>query len=325
MKWQRVIGTLAALAIASWILWGFWQAYRPQPILLQGQIEAREYNVGSKVPGRVATVAVRRGDLVEAGQPVFSINSPELEARLEQARGARQSASALEQAADSGAREQEKNAAFDVWQTAKAAEDLAEKTYQRLQNLFDDGVVSRQRRDEAWAAYQAAQFTASAAWETYSLADEGARQETREAAAGQTRAASGLVAEAEALQDDLVARSPVAGEVSNVFLQVGELAPQGFPVVTVLDIQEAWAVFQVREDFLSRFAKDSQHQVRIPALGEDAWPFEVAYVSPMGEFATWRATSAGQGYDLKTFEVEIRPLRPIPGLRVGMTALIQIE
>ena len=312
-------------AVLAWIAWEFWQAYQPQPVLLQGQIEAEEYNIASKIPGRIATVEVRRGDEVRVGQQVFTINSPELEARLEQARGASQSAQALEQATEQGAREQEIEAAYDQWQTARAAEELASKTYQRLQNLYDDGVVAEQRRDEALAAFQAAQYTARAAFELYSLAQEGARDETRDAAAGQVRAASGLVSEAEALKQDLVIESPFNGEVSNVFLHPGELAPQGFPVLTVVDITRPWAVFQVREDRLHLLSKGSRIDVRIPALGDLKHGFEVSHISVMGDVATWRATSAGDGYDLKTFEVEARPLEPIENLRVGMTALLEID
>jgi HlyD family secretion protein len=322
---KKTILVIAVVLVTSWIGWAFWNAYQPQKLVLQGQIEAQEYSVASKIPGRVETVLVRRGDSVEVGQLVFTIDSPELEAKLEQARGTEQVADALETAAGRGARDQEKKAAYDQWQTARAAEELASKTYQRLQNLFDEGVASEQRRDEAYAAHQASQYTAKAAYELYSLAEEGTRDETRDAAAGQVRAASGLVAEAEALQDDLRIKSAFRGEVSNVFLHPGELAPQGFPVVTVIDTSQSWAVFQVREDLLKRVPKGAEIKVSIPALGEEPFSFVVKHISVMGDFATWRATNSTQGYDLKTFEVEARPTSPIDGLRVGMTVLLSFD
>jgi HlyD family secretion protein len=325
MNIKRVALLIVVVAAVGWIAWAFWHAYQPGKMVLQGQIEAQQYSVASKIPGRISEVLVRRGDQIEVGQLVFTIDSPELEAKLEQARGTEQVAGAVETAADRGAREQEKLAAYDQWQTAKAAEDLASKTYERLQNLFDEGVASEQRRDEAFAAYQATQYTAQAAYQLYSLAEEGTRDETRDAAAGQVRAASGLVAEAEALKNDLRIESAFRGEVSNVFLHPGELAPQGFPVVTVIDISQAWAVFQVREDLLQRVPKGSEINVLIPSLGDQSFVFEVHHVSVMGDFATWRATSSTQGYDLRTFEVEARPSSPIEGLRAGMTVLLEFD
>ncbi len=322
---KKIILVIAVVLVAGWIAWAFWNAYQPQKLVLQGQIEAQEYSVASKIPGRVATVLVRRGDSVEVGQLVFTIDSPELDAKLEQARGTKQVAGAMETAADRGARDQEKKAAYDQWQTARAAEELASKTYQRLQNLFDEGVASEQRRDEAYAAHQASQYTAKAAYELFSLAEEGTRDETRDAAAGQVRAASGLVAEAEALQGDLRIKSAFRGEVSNVFLHPGELAPQGFPVVTVIDTAQSWAVFQVREDLLKRVPKGAEIEVSIPALGEEPFSFVVKHISVMGDFATWRATNSTQGYDLKTFEVEARPTSPVDGLRAGMTVLLSFD
>jgi HlyD family secretion protein len=325
MKLASAAVSLAGLLIISFVVWAFWKAYQPQPEVLHGQIEAREYSVASKIPGRIASVKVAKGDAVEVGQLVFTIASPVLDAKLEQAMGAQQSAGAVELAADKGAREQELSVAYDNWQTIKAAEALALKTYQRIQNLFDDGVVPEQKRDEAFAAYEAARYTSKAAYELYTLTKEGTREETQDAAAGQTRVATALVAEVQALRSDAEIHSSFKGEVSNVFLHPGEIAPPGFPVVTVVDMSEIWAVFQLREDLLKDFTKGTEISVLIPALGDDAYAFSIAHISVMGEFATWRATSAVTGYDMKTFEVEARSLEPIDDLRVGMTVLLKLE
>ncbi len=315
--------TIIGLVLIAWLGWSFWDAYRPKPLVLQGQIEAMEYTVSSKVPGRIAEVLVRKGDPIEVGQLIFSIDSPELEAKLAQAEGGKQAASAIARAADKGARAQEIEAARDQWQTAKAAEELSAKTLERMENLLADGVIPQQRRDEVYAAHEAAKYTTQAAYQIYSMAQEGARPETKEAAKGQEQMASGVVAEVEAIKGDTAIHSRWSGEVSTVFLHTGELAPQGFPVVTIVDIEEAWAVFQVREDYLKDISKGAEIKVRIPALGEEFYTFKISHISVMGDFATWRATSATAGYDLKTFEVEARPLTAIKGLRVGMTTLLE--
>ena len=324
MNNSRGLLMIIGLVLLVWLSWSFWDAYRPRPIILQGQIEASEYSVSSKLPGRIAEVLVRKGDRVEAGQLIFTIDSPEIEAKLAQAKGGRRAAAAIVEAADKGAREQQIEAARDQWQTAKAAQELADKTLQRMENLLAEGVIPQQRRDEVYAAHEASKYTTQAAYALYTMAQEGARPETKEAARGQEQAASGVVAEVEAMELDTAIHSAWSGEVATVFLHTGELAPQGFPVVTIVDIAEAWAVFSVREDYLKHVGQGSEVELRIPALGEGRYSFKVSHISVMGDFATWRASNATQGYDLKTFEVEARPVQPIVGLRVGMTILLEL-
>ena len=312
-----------AVILVAWLVWSFWNAYKPKPLVLQGQIEAREYSVSSKVPGRIAEVLVEAGDVVEAGQLIFRLDSEILDAKVAQAKGSEQAASAAAEAADTGAREQEIEVVRNNWQTTLAAAELAEATLQRMENLLAEGVVSVQRRDEAFAANEAAQHTREAAYEIYSLAKEGARVETKEAAKGVEQTASAVLTEVEIFRREADIHSHWSGEVSTVFLHAGEITPPGFPVVTIVDIEDAFAVFQVREDNLKDFSKGTEISVKIPALSDELYPFEISHISVMGDFATWRATNATAGYDLKTFEVEARPLKPIQNLRVGMTTLLE--
>lgn len=228
---------------------------------------------------------------------------------MEQAIAGQKAAGALAQEAENGAREQQIQAAKDQWLTAKAAADLAEKTYLRVNNLYNDGVVSEQKRDEAQTQWQAAKYTESAALQMYELAKEGAREETKQAAFEKARMAAGAVAEVEAYAADTKIQSWFDGEVSQVLMHSGELAPQGFPVVTVVDTQDTWAVFNVREDLLKHFTQGVQFTAYLPALDKSI-EFKVTHVAVMGDFATWRSTDATQGFDLRTFEVEARPVTP---------------
>ncbi|GGB03572.1 HlyD family secretion protein [Agarivorans gilvus] len=326
MRKSSAILPLVPLAIiVAWVGYSFWQAYQPKPQLLQGQIEAQQYNISSKVAGRIDQVLVKKGQQVEPGQLIFTITSPELEAKLEQAKAGQQAASAMAEQAENGARSQEVAAAKDQWQKAQAAAQLAEKTYQRVNNLYQDGVVAEQQRDEAYTQWQAARYTENAASQMYQLAQEGARDETKKAAQEQVRAAAGVVAEVEAFTSDTEVTSWHAGEVSQLLLQSGELAPTGFPVVSIIDMQDAWLVLHVREDQLSQFQKGHQFMARLPALDNQSFKFEVSHVSVMGDFATWRATDSRTGFDLRTFEIEARPLQQIEQLRVGMSAIIELE
>lgn len=323
-KISKALPIIPLLIIVVWVGVSFWQAYEPQQHMLQGQIEAQQYTISSKVPGRIDEVFVQKGDEVVQGQKIFTLVSPELNAKLEQAKANQQAASAMADDAKKGARQQEVEATKDEWQKALTAEKLAEKTYIRVNNLYTDGVVSEQRRDEAYTQWQAAKYTTNAAKNMYQLTQEGTRKNTIKAAYEKERQAAGKVAEVQAYSDDTVVEARHHGEVSQVLLQSGELAPQGFPVVSIIDMQDAWVVLHVREDLLSKFKKGSEFTAKLPALDNQSFTFKVSFVSAMGDFATWRATNSKKGFDLRTFEIEARPTKPIENLRVGMSVIIDL-
>ncbi|WP_299692631.1 efflux RND transporter periplasmic adaptor subunit [uncultured Vibrio sp.] len=314
---------LIGIGVTGWIGYSFYQAYQPQPIRIQGQIDAQQYSISSKVPGRIDQIFVRKGDSVEKGELIFSLLSPEIDAKLEQAKAGEKAAGALAQEAEKGARTQQIHAAKDQWLKAKAAADLMDKTYQRVNNLYNDGVVAEQKRDEAKTQWQAAKYTESAAFQMYQMAQEGVRDETKVAAAQKALMAAGAVAEVEAYAKDTQIHSWFTGEVAQVMLSSGELAPQGFPVVTVIDTDDAWAVLNVREDQLKHFNKGSQFEAYLPALGKSL-TFQVTHIAVMGDFATWRSTDAAQGFDLRTFEVEARPIDTNETLRMGMSLVVEL-
>ena len=313
---------LFAAVGVGWLCYNFWLAYQPVSPVIQGQIEAQQYSISSKVPGRIDQIFVKKGDSVQKNQLVFTIYSPEIEAKLAQAKAGEDAAKAMSEQAQKGARDQEIAIARDKWQQAKAATELLEKTSKRIENLFTGGVVAEQKMDETTTKLKAARLTENAAHQLYQMAKEGAREGTKKAAAGKARMAAGAVAEVEAYAADTRIKSWHDGEVSQILLQSGELAPQGFPVVTILDMADSWAVFHIREDMLSHFNKDREFHVHIPALGDSRYLFKVDYVAVMGDFATWRATNSSKGFDMRTFEIEARPLQPIDNLRVGMSVII---
>ncbi|KOO13133.1 hypothetical protein AKJ18_20415 [Vibrio xuii] len=321
---KTLLLTAAAFGVASWVGYSFYQAYQPQSIRLQGQIESQQYSISSKVPGRIDQVLVRKGEMIKQGDLVFTIHSPEIEAKLEQAKAGEKAAGALAMEANKGARSQQIQAAKDQWLKAKAAAQLMEKTYLRVNNLYNEGVIAEQKRDEAKTQWEAAKYTESAALQMYRMTEEGARSETKLAAAEKARMAAGAVAEVEAYAQDTTIKSWFNGEVSQVLLQSGELAPQGFPVVTVIDTQDSWAMLNVREDQLKFFEKDQTFDAYLPALDKTI-EFKVSHVAVMGDFATWRSTDASQGFDLRTFEVEARPTEPQSGLRMGMSLAVEIN
>ena len=321
MTLNKILASVAFITLLAFLGYGLTKAYTPKAEHIQGQIEAQEYHISSKVPGRIEDVLVSRGDNVTKGDLLYIINSPELNAKLMQAEGGRDAAQAQLKAADLGARSQEIRAAKEQWRKANAAMKLMKTTYNRVNNLFNEGVLARQKRDETFTQYQAAKYTEQAALAMYQMAKEGARSETKAAAAGQARMAEGAVNEVSAILEDSQMRSPKTAQVTDVLLRSGELVPSGFPVVSLIDMDDAWAIFQIREDELKHFSIGNKIKVSIPAL-DGEYTFKVSYIAAMGDFAIWRATESGRDFDMKTFTVELRPLEPIKNLRAGMSVII---
>lgn len=315
----RRLAAIATVAVIALLGWGLYLAFRPVADPVQGQIEAQETNVSSKVPGRVGTVHVRLGQAVARGDLLFELDSPEVRAKVAQAEAARDAARAASQKVQAGARPQEIVAARANWERAEAGARLARVTYQRIAAMYAEGVVARQKRDDAEAQARSATEQATAARAQYDMARQGARPEDKLAAEAQVRQVAGVLAETGAALDETRITAPTAGEVTKLAIQPGELAPQGFPVLTLVDLSDIWAVVAVREDEFKPFAKDTLHQASIPALKVKA-QFKVSTVSALPAFATWRAARPG-GTDLQTFEVRLRPTAPVPGLRPGMTVV----
>lgn len=320
---QSFIVSALIIGLGSWLGYSFWESHQPKPVILQGQIEAQQYGVSSKIAGRLDKVLVQKGDLLKKGDLVFTINSPEIEAKLAQAKAGKSAAMALLDKAESGARIQQIQAAKDQWLQAKVQVNILEKTYKRINTLFKEGVSPEQSRDEVFAKLQAARHAQNAALQMYTMAQEGARNEDKLAALGQERRASGVVQEVEVYKADTRISAPHDGEVTQILLRSGELAPQGFPVVSILDLEDAWALFHVREDQLHLFQKGNEFTAKIPALNGE-FLFKVTYLSVLGDFATWRTTNSETGFDMRTFEVEARPVKQVAGLRAGMSVLIEL-
>lgn len=262
------------------------------------------------------------GDTVQTGETLVTLSSPEIDAKMDQAQAAQRAAAAQSDKADAGAREEEIRQAHTMWLRAVAAADLADITFGRVNRLYRDGVVPEQRRDEAEANRKASREAANAARAVYDMASTGARSEDRRAAAALESQAAGAVTEVQAYLNETSLQAPHDGEVSVVVAEVGELVAPGYPIVTVVDLSDIWVSFNVREDRLSAVRMGTRMTATVPALGGEAVELEVYFISPQGDFATWRATSASGEFDLKTFEVRARPARPTAGLRPGMTVVV---
>ena len=314
-----IVGFAAVVAIVAII--GFFAIDR-DPEIIQGQVEVSEYRVSSKVPGRILELRVKEGDFVHAGDTLAILDAPEVRAKMTQARGAEDGAAALEQMAKAGARKEQIQGAYQLLQQAKAGLEIAEKSYNRVQRLYDEGVMSAQKRDGALANYKALQAQVKAAQSQYEMAVNGARQEEKLAAAAQVNRAKGAVEEVTAYIGETVQTAQMDGEVSSVYPKVGELVGTGSPIMTISLMDDMWGTFNVREDQLEDMQVGKEFTAFVPAFNKDI-RMKVYHLKDEGSYAVWKATKANGQYDLKTFEVKARPLDKIEGLRPGMSLVVK--
>ena len=314
-----IIGFIAVVAIVALI--GFFTLDRTTDEI-QGEVEVSEYRVSSKVPGRILELRVQEGDFVHVGDTLAILDAPEVEAKKTQAQSAEDAASAMSEMAQRGARKQQVQAAYQLWQQAKAAADVTKKSYERVQRLFDEGVLTAQKRDEVFAQYKASEAQEKAAKSQYDMAVEGARAEEKAAAAAQVRRARGAVAEVNSYIHETVQVATVEGEVSDVYPKEGELVGTGSPIMSIAMMNDMWGNFNVREDQLNGMTVGTVLTAFSPAFKKEL-KMKVYFVKDQGSYAVWKATKANGQYDLKTFEVKARPVEKFEGLRPGMSLIIK--
>ena len=290
--------------------------------VIQGQVEVTEYRVSSKVPGRILELCVKEGDYVKKGDTLAIIDAPEVRAKMQQAQSAEDAATAMDLMARNGARREQIATAFQMLQQAKAGAEIAEKSYKRVQRLYDEGVMSEQKRDEAFAQYKAMEAQVKAAQSQYTMAVNGARQEEKMAAQAQVNRAKGAVQEVNSYIYETIQTAQKEGEVSEIFPKLGELVGTGSPIMNISVLDEMWGTFNIREDQLNGIKTGDVLKVYLPAFNKEI-EMAVYAIKDQGSYAVWKATKANGQYDLKTFEVKARPTQKIEGLRPGMSLVLK--
>lgn len=331
-KIKKLILALVILVILGFIAYGLYKSNQHSTsdvVTLQGQMQMQQTSIAAKVPGRIAQILVQEGDTVTVGQQLIEMDSPEINAKIKQARAGKQMAQSQLDKAENGARPQEIAQAKAAWQANKAASDLAENTYQRVDRLYKEGLMARQKRDEAYAQYLATEDKTEAARLQYDLALEGARSEDKSAATAQVAQVDAKLEEALVAKEEANLKSPITGVVDNVIVNAGEVIGQGVPLLTLVDTNEQWAVLNVTETHLNQFAIGQQFTATIPALSSSESPytkqFTVYATSTLSDFATWRPTNNDDGFDVRTFEIKARPTTPDPRVRSGMSLVVRID
>lgn len=290
--------------------------------IIQGEVDVTDFRVSSKLPSRVVELRVKEGDYVHVGDTLAILQVPEISAQEQVAKATEGATQAMSSLIDEGSRKEAIQGAYQVMQQAIAAAEIAQKSYTRMQNLYDEGVMSAQKRDEALAAYKAAQAQVRATREQYKMALDGSRRQEKEAAAKNAQAAKSSVDVVKSLLKETVQISPVEGEVSDVYPEVGELVGSGSPIMSINVMSDLWGTFNVREDQLKGMKVGDTFTAFVPAFNKNV-KMKVYYMKDEGSYAVWKATKANGDYDLKTFEVKARPVQKFEGLRPGMSLVIK--
>ena len=294
------------------------------PSLITGLVDALEIDVASKVPGRIKEMRVREGDSVTEGQELVTLAVDEIDAKMYQVDAAIDAAKAQLKLAKKGAKDQEKDAVRKEVDAARHQVEITQKMYDRLKPLADAKAVAGSKFDEVEFKYNVAKDQLAMAEAKLSMVMDGARKEQIDALSALVKQAQGAQAEVESYKRESSQVAPITGVVSKVVLHQGELAATGYPILTLVDLSDQWAVFSVREDMLKNLKIGDTLKAEIPALGTTV-SLKVFNISAMGDFATWKATSEKNSFDLKSFEVKARPVKPVEDLRPGMSVRIHLQ
>ena len=314
-----VMGFSIAVLIVAII--GFFTLGKTDEVI-QGEVEVGEYRVSCKLPARVVEIRVKEGDFVHKGDTLAILEIPEMNAQEKVAQSTEAATQALSNLTEEGARREAIQSARQLVVQAKAATDVAKKTYDRMQNLFSEGVMSQQKRDDAKAAWEVALAHENVMKSQYEMAKNGARTEEKKAVQSQANAAKHAVDVVRSVLKETVQVAAVDGEVSDIYPKEGELVGMGSPILSISMMKDMWGTFNVREDQLNGLKVGDTFTAFSPAFNKEL-KLKVFEIKDEGSYAVWKATKSNGQYDLKTFEVKARPINPFDGLRPGMSLIVK--
>ena len=298
-------------------------ASRGQIVTLQGEVDSETVNLSTKLPSRIDAIYVQEGQSVQQGTLLVKLISPEIIAKKEQADAMLQSALASQSLANRGTRQENIDSLYTNWQGAKAQAMLAAETAARGEYLYQQGVISRQRRDEMQAAKISSEQLAEAAHQQYLKAERGRSDEVISSADAQVQIAQAAVAEAAALDAETNLIAPIDGVINKIYAKPSELVAIAVPVISMIKPSDT-VKLSVREDYLPYVQQASSLTGFIPALNRSV-EFHISHIGAEGEFATIRTTQQTGGYDIKSFELKLKPAEPIEGLVAGMSVVFEIR
>ncbi|WP_258604635.1 HlyD family secretion protein [Mesorhizobium sp. AR10] len=312
-----IIVVLSVLAIVGLSLW---YLVRPQPLLVQGEADATRVDIAARIDGRVGRRPVSRGDNITAGQLLVAIDNPELLTKLKEAEAARIVAQADFTRIQVGTRAEEVAERKAAVASAQANLTLAQQTYDRVKQVTEGGFEPVAKLDDATASLDVATRTLEQARLAYQEAVAGHTAEERGVAKAAVAKAEAAIATLQAQVDEMTVKAPIAAQVYQVGVEVGEYVSPGVPLLSLVDLSDVWVHFDLREDLVKGLKVGDRFTIKIPALGDMPITVEVRTIATRGEYAGWRATRATGDFDLRTFEVRAYPVDKLPDLRPGMSA-----
>ena len=316
----RIPAIIVGLIVAVIAGLSIWYLVRPQPLLVQGEVDATRLDIAARVDGRVADIPVERGENIAAGAVLVRIDNPETLAKHEQALAAKVVADAQLANIKAGTRAEVIAARKAALERAQASVILAQKTYDRISQLAEHGNAPQARLDQATDALHESQRATDQAKSAYEQAVNGYTAEERQISAANVQKAVADIAAVQSVIDQMVITAPVASQVYKRNVEPGEYVSPGVPLVTLIDLNDLWIHFDLREDLVKTLKIGDRFDVRIPALADRRITVEVKLIATKGEYASWRATRATGDFDLRTFAIRAYPVEKVPELRPGMSA-----
>ncbi|HGN1704436.1 TPA: HlyD family secretion protein [Providencia rettgeri] len=301
---------------------GFILSHNSEYEILEGVVDTDEINITSKVTARVDSLHVKEGDSIHVGQSLVSLNDKQTTENALQTKEALAAAIASQDKAHNGERSEYIDSLKANWNSAQADERNLKITTDRVVKLYNNSkAVSAQERDDAVARYNIAKQKTNAAYEQYMQAKRGNRTEDIRIADANVNAAKAAFESANSLVNELTVHSKNNGEIAKRFANQGELVSAGTPIFSMIDLNNLWVTVNLREDRFNALKIGDVIEGTIPALKNKKAKFDVFFINPKGNFATWRATRQSSGYDVRTFEVRLHPVDKIEGMRPGMSVI----
>jgi HlyD family secretion protein len=317
---SRIPGIIVGVVVAAVAALSIWYLVRGEPLLVQGEADATRLDIAARVDGRVADIPIERGQDVPAGAVLVRIDNPETIAKHEQALAAKVVAEAQLANINVGTRVEVIAARKAALERAQASVVLAQKTYDRTSQLAEHGNAPQARLDQATDTLHESQRAVDQAKSAYEQAVNGYTKEEHEIAQANVGKAIADITAVQSIIDQMVVYAPVAAQVYQRNVEPGEYVSPGVPLVTLIDLNDMWIHFDLREDLVRTLKLGDRFDVRIPALGDRRITVEVKLIATKGEYASWRATRATGDFDLRTFSIRAYPVEKVPGLRPGMSA-----
>jgi len=241
-------------------------------VTLSGRLSANEQvSIIPKASGIVETVNVRLGDVVEAGDILFTIEQNDYSRNVEQAQNSVQLAQkSVDQAANG------LNSAKINFELNKEKIENAMINLERTRILYEEGAVSKSQLEQA--ELSASQLSLDALQGQVKQAEIAYQQsisQLEQARVGYDQAQSGL--------DNTIVKSPIKGTVSALNVVQGQIAAASQVAATVVEMDRVYLQVNVVENIVTKLQEGQKAQVRVSALSEEFIESTIEYVSPTAD------------------------------------------